>query len=51
MENPNNIQSKSERLASIDLFRGLTMFLLIGEFTGLFTILADPQLRIQLSIQ
>lgn len=28
-----------ERLASIDFFRGLTMFILIGEFTGLFSVL------------
>lgn len=45
MINPANIQAKSKRLASIDFFRGLTMFLLIGEFTGLFGVLVDPQFK------
>ena len=31
-----------ERLLSLDFFRGFTMFLLIGEFTGLFSQLVDP---------
>lgn len=31
------------RLPSIDFFRGITMFLLIGEFTGLFSQLVDPE--------
>ena len=30
------------RLLSLDAFRGFTMFLLIGEFTGLFSFLKDP---------
>jgi len=34
------IKSQSERLVSIDFFRGLTMFLLIGESTRLFGYLA-----------
>ncbi|GAJ20757.1 unnamed protein product, partial [marine sediment metagenome] len=33
------------RLLSLDFFRGFTMFLLIGEFTGLFTHLVDPSLK------
>ncbi|UCG27124.1 MAG: DUF5009 domain-containing protein [Bacteroidales bacterium] len=33
---------REERLLSIDFFRGFTMFLLIGEFTGLFQNLVDP---------
>lgn len=32
----------SNRLLSLDFFRGMTMFLLIGEFTGLFEILVEP---------
>ena len=36
--------SKS-RIASIDFFRGLTMFLLIGEFTELFSILTNEELN------
>ncbi len=33
---------KSNRLLSVDFFRGITMFLLIGEFTHLFTYLVEP---------
>jgi len=33
------------RLLSLDFFRWFTMFLLIGEFTGLFTYLVDPSLK------
>lgn len=33
------------RLASLDFFRGLTMFLLIGESTELYTLLRDPALH------
>jgi len=33
------------RLQSLDFFRGFTMILLIGEFTGLFTSLVDPSLK------
>lgn len=36
---------KSERILSIDVFRGLTMFLLIGEFTHLFYYLVDDSLE------
>lgn len=32
----------SARMRSIDFFRGITMFLLIGEFSGLFYLLAEP---------
>ncbi|MEE9432297.1 MAG: DUF5009 domain-containing protein [Melioribacteraceae bacterium] len=35
----------SERLISLDAFRGFTMFLLIGEFTGLFSFLNDPTFK------
>ena len=34
-----------ERLASIDFFRGLTMFLLIGEFTGLFSVFSGEEMQ------
>lgn len=34
--------TQSERLLSLDFFRGMTMFLLIGEFTGIFEVLVDP---------
>ncbi len=37
--------SLKERLFSLDLFRGLTMFLLIGESTLLYEHLRDPALR------
>ncbi len=33
---------KSERLLSIDFFRGITMLLLIGEFTHMFTFMTNP---------
>jgi predicted acyltransferase len=33
------------RLASLDFFRGLTMFLLIGEATGLYELLRSPALQ------
>lgn len=36
------IEKKSVRLLSLDAFRGFTMFLLIGEFAGLFHYLSDP---------
>lgn len=35
----------NERLLSIDFFRGFTMFLLIGEFTGLFGLLVSPEMK------
>ena len=34
-----------DRLRSLDFFRGLTMFLLIGEATGIYVLLVDPGLR------
>ena len=34
-----------ERLLSLDLFRGLTMFLLIGEFTHLFSLMTSKSLE------
>ena len=37
--------SPEGRLLSLDFFRGFTMFLLIGEFTGLFSNLMDPALE------
>jgi predicted acyltransferase len=39
-----NSSVESTRLVSIDFFRGITMFLLIGEFTGFFSNLVDPAL-------
>lgn len=35
----------SERLLSLDFFRGATMFLLIAEFTHLFSVMYDPALE------
>lgn len=35
----------SERLMSLDFFRGATMFLLIAEFTHLFSLMHDPSLE------
>ena len=40
---PNN-SNASNRILSIDVFRGLTMFLLIGEFTGLYSLLSHETL-------
>jgi predicted acyltransferase len=34
-----------DRLASLDFFRGVTMFLLVGEATGLYELLRDPALN------
>lgn len=42
MNEPAKQNLKSNRVASIDFFRGLTMFLLIGEFTGFFNVLTSP---------
>lgn len=40
------MQEKSiNRLLSLDFYRGLTMFLLIAEFSHLFTYLVSPQLK------
>jgi len=43
MNNPPS--QRNERLLSLDFFRGATMFLLIAEFTGLFSLLTSPQLE------
>ena len=45
MTTPNQLAQEQERILSIDFFRGLTMFLLIGEFSGLFSSLVDPAFR------
>jgi len=37
--------AKPERVVTIDVFRGITMFLLIGEFTHLFSYLTDEALE------
>jgi predicted acyltransferase len=41
--NPQN--QRPERMLSLDFFRGLTMFLLIAEFTHLFVHMVDPALE------
>ena len=41
----NSLVSQEGRLLSVDLFRGLTMFLLIAEFTRLFSYMVDPELN------
>lgn len=43
----NNIESltQQERLLSLDFFRGLTMLLLIADFTHLFSYMTDPELE------
>lgn len=38
-------KSSSNRILSIDVFRGITMFLLIGEFTGLMGLLTHQSLE------
>lgn len=42
MTNATQLTAENERILSIDFFRGITMFLLIGEFSGLFGSLTDP---------
>jgi predicted acyltransferase len=42
MTNSAQLTAENERILSIDFFRGITMFLLIGEFSGLFESLTDP---------
>ena len=39
------IPTKPQRILSIDVFRGLTMFLLIGEFTHLFAYMTNESLE------
>jgi len=41
-DNPNSSINTSERLLSLDFFRGLTMFLLIAEYTLIYEHLIDP---------
>jgi predicted acyltransferase len=43
----NSVQrpAAGDRLASLDFFRGVTMFLLIGEATGLYELLREPALN------
>lgn len=38
----NQKKSGDERLLSLDFFRGITMFLLIAEYTGLYHFMIDP---------
>lgn len=45
MSNSTTTLTPEGRLLSLDFFRGFTMFLLIGEFTGLFSNLTDPALE------
>ncbi|MEM9329297.1 MAG: heparan-alpha-glucosaminide N-acetyltransferase domain-containing protein, partial [Bacteroidota bacterium] len=33
------------RIRSIDFFRGVTMFLLVGEFSGLFHLMVEPPFK------
>ena len=42
MTNTAQLTTENERILSIDFFRGMTMFLLIGEFSELFNCLRDP---------
>ena len=35
-------KNEGERLRSLDFFRGITMFLLIAEYTGLYHVMIDP---------
>jgi len=42
MANSTHLTTENERILSIDFFRGITMFLLIGEFSELFGNLRDP---------
>ena len=44
MSETNPSGSGQPRMLSIDFFRGFTMFMLIGEFSGFFSTLADPSL-------
>ena len=41
----NNSNTYENRLLSLDFFRGFTMFLLIAEFTHIFSYLTDPSLE------
>jgi predicted acyltransferase len=37
-----NVMTREDRVLSVDLFRGVVMFLLIGRATGLYDLLASP---------
>ncbi len=39
------VVAPAQRLASLDFFRGLTMFLLIGESTHIYSLLVDPSVQ------
>ena len=41
----NLVPAPAGRLLSLDFFRGLTMFLLIGEATGIYALLVGPGVR------
>ena len=43
--NGGQIPGAEGRLASLDFFRGLTMFMLVGEATGLYELLREPALN------
>ncbi len=45
MSASNEPTAQPQRLVSIDFFRGVTMFLLIGEFTGFFSNMTSPSLN------
>lgn len=44
MTNSTTLTTENDRILSVDFFRGITMFLLIGEFSELFKYLHDPLL-------
>jgi len=43
--NSGQVSSAEGRLVSLDFFRGLTMFMLVGESTGLYELLRSPALN------
>ena len=43
--NSGQVSSAEGRLVSLDFFRGLTMFMLVGESTGLYEMLRSPALN------
>lgn len=44
MSNAITLNQEQNRILSIDFFRGFTMFMLIGEFSELFSAMVDPSL-------
>ncbi len=42
---PTNILTRENRVLSVDLYRGVVMFLLIGRATGLYDLLASPAME------